>query len=311
MKPFAWNSLARLLKNAHTWIGQQTFTNINVTGGAISGVLITDAPFATSTNPGVSAATTTAIVDANNGVLITTNVNNAQTIGSPTVTTAGKRFTVINNDTSSSSIIVNGITLVAGKAQTWVWDGTAWVEIDLGITSLPVLVTQGGTGLATITDHGIMLGSGTGAVTPTAVGATGEVLIGQTGADPVWSANPSVTTLAATVFSPITSVNVDSSRAILAAEMRGQTLLVTGAYTPTLPTAVAGYNCIVEATTAAVYSLDPVTGTDVIELNGTSLAAGNKATSDGSKRARMVVKCYAAGTYVITSVNHVAVDGGA
>jgi hypothetical protein len=113
------------------------------------------------------------------------------------------------------------------------------------------------------------------------------------------------------LLSPVTSVNVDSSRAILASEMRGQTLLVTGAYTPTLPTAVAGYNCIVEATTAAVYSLDPVTGTDVIELNGTSLVAGNKATSDGTKRARMLVKCYAAGTYVITSLNHVAIDGGA
>ena len=50
-------------------------------------------------------------------------------------------------------------------------------------------VSEGGTGLSTITDHGVMLGSGTGAVTPTAVGATNQLFIGQTGADPIWSNN--------------------------------------------------------------------------------------------------------------------------
>lgn len=50
-------------------------------------------------------------------------------------------------------------------------------------------VSEGGTGLSTITDHGVMLGSGTGAVTPTAVGATNQIFIGQTGADPIWSNN--------------------------------------------------------------------------------------------------------------------------
>lgn len=49
-------------------------------------------------------------------------------------------------------------------------------------------VDQGGTGAATLTDHGVLLGSGTGAITPTAVGATGSLLQGQTGADPVFSA---------------------------------------------------------------------------------------------------------------------------
>ena len=52
-----------------------------------------------------------------------------------------------------------------------------------------VQVSEGGTGLATITDHGIMVGSGTGAVTPLAVGTDNQILIGQTGADPIWSNN--------------------------------------------------------------------------------------------------------------------------
>jgi len=72
-----------------------------------------------------------------------------------------------------------------------------WILQKVYITSgvsgtLPV--ANGGTGITTITDHGIMLGSGTNAVTPMAVGATGEVVVGQTGADPVWSSAPVIGT---------------------------------------------------------------------------------------------------------------------
>lgn len=45
----------------------------------------------------------------------------------------------------------------------------------------PAQVAFGGTGLATITSHGILLGNGTGNVTPTAEPSNGQVLIGKTG----------------------------------------------------------------------------------------------------------------------------------
>lgn len=57
------------------------------------------------------------------------------------------------------------------------------------LTGDQVTVAEGGTGAASLTDHGIMLGSGTGAVTVTAVGTNNQLLIGQTGADPIWSDN--------------------------------------------------------------------------------------------------------------------------
>lgn len=47
------------------------------------------------------------------------------------------------------------------------------------------VVAQGGTGATSLTDHGIMLGAGTGAITVTAVLANGELLIGSAGLDPV------------------------------------------------------------------------------------------------------------------------------
>ncbi|GAF70148.1 unnamed protein product, partial [marine sediment metagenome] len=55
-----------------------------------------------------------------------------------------------------------------------------------GLTlTTPLLVPSGGTGLATITNHGILLGSGTGAITPLAEATDGQIPIGDTGADPV------------------------------------------------------------------------------------------------------------------------------
>jgi hypothetical protein len=46
-------------------------------------------------------------------------------------------------------------------------------------------VARGGTGAGTFTAHGIMLGEGTGALVPTAAMTDGQLLVGQTGADPL------------------------------------------------------------------------------------------------------------------------------
>jgi hypothetical protein len=48
-----------------------------------------------------------------------------------------------------------------------------------------LVVANGGTGATTLTDHGILLGSGTGAITATGAATNGQLLIGSTGADPV------------------------------------------------------------------------------------------------------------------------------
>jgi len=56
--------------------------------------------------------------------------------------------------------------------------------ITVGIVN-PLIVTKGGTGVATLTDHGLLLGSGTDAITPLAAATNGQLPIGSTGADPV------------------------------------------------------------------------------------------------------------------------------
>ena len=50
-------------------------------------------------------------------------------------------------------------------------------------TALPI--ASGGTGAATLTDGGVLLGSGTGAVTALGQATNGQLVIGSTGADPV------------------------------------------------------------------------------------------------------------------------------
>lgn len=54
--------------------------------------------------------------------------------------------------------------------------------------AVPLSVSKGGIGVATLTDHGILLGSGTDAVTPLGAATNGQLPIGSTGADPVLAA---------------------------------------------------------------------------------------------------------------------------
>lgn len=67
--------------------------------------------------------------------------------------------------------------------------GYRWFRSTLPPSSGGVLpVSEGGTGDTTLTNHGVMLGQGTSPVVVTAVGATGTVLKGVTGADPAFGA---------------------------------------------------------------------------------------------------------------------------
>lgn len=113
---------------------------------------------------------------------------------------------------------------------------------------------------------------------------------------------------------PLTSLSSIVSKSgtgnLSATEVSNTIVLVTAAATVSLPTAAAGYCALIVSTTAAVVSVDLVTGTDVIILNGTALTAGNKATSDGTDEATILVVGTAAGTYRAYTVQGVWSDGG-
>jgi len=66
-------------------------------------------------------------------------------------------------------------------------DVTAEIDVDTGALTLDTAlgVASGGTGANTLTDHGILLGSGVGSITPLGAATNGQLPIGSTGADPV------------------------------------------------------------------------------------------------------------------------------
>ena len=78
-----------------------------------------------------------------------------------------------------ADITANGLT--ASKA--------VFTDANKKLVSIGTLgVDQGGTGASTLTDHGVLLGSGTDPITALGAMTDGQLVIGKTGADPVLAA---------------------------------------------------------------------------------------------------------------------------
>ena len=58
--------------------------------------------------------------------------------------------------------------------------------INLQFPVIDLTVSDGGTGATTLADHGVLVGSGTSAITTLSVGSTGELLVGASTADPAF-----------------------------------------------------------------------------------------------------------------------------
>ena len=119
--------------------------------------------------------------------------------------------TLLGNATgSTANLTAVTVTGCNGAAQALQWTNAsgfgcnssiATSGANANITSLSGLTTalsvaQGGTGRATLTTHGVLVGEGTAAINQLAVGTTGQMLIGATGADPAFG--NTVSTLVAT-----------------------------------------------------------------------------------------------------------------
>ena len=88
-----------------------------------------------------------------------------------TVTVVAAPAGTLTGTELKSTVVTSSLTEV-GVIAVGTWEGT------------PVAVDQGGTGATSLTDGGVLLGSGTGAITATAVLANGQLLIGDNSTDP-------------------------------------------------------------------------------------------------------------------------------
>jgi len=191
--------------------------NIDVVGNASQGVSTSGAATtltvtvadATDTTKGVASYNATDFtVTAGNVVLgdtivkqvsadagDATPVSNVVTItgaGGITTSASGSTITITGSATVAGSFVTDAGTATPAANVINILGGTGVNTAGAGSTvtvniDSPVTVANGGTGLTTITDGGILIGSGTGAITVTAQPTDGQVLIGSTGSDPVLS----------------------------------------------------------------------------------------------------------------------------
>ena len=152
------------------------FTSIDVGSGAIT------------TTGTISGATGTYTGTISGSAVYGTTIGQNRTDGLKTITIEAN--STINQDvTSDASPQFTGIELGHGSDTTITRASAGDLNVEgnvvyrAGGTDVPV--ADGGTGASTLTDGGILLGSGTGAITATAVLGDGEILIGDGTTDPV------------------------------------------------------------------------------------------------------------------------------
>jgi len=134
-----------------------------------------------------------------NSVTGGTNISTSGTAADPVVDLdATITLTTVNATTFDTNIAAARVTLAGSSLLA---DGTD-ADIDINITSKGIghvviddlqlttdlAVTEGGTGVSTLTDHSVLLGAGTAAITSLTVGAAGEILTGVLNSDPAWLA---------------------------------------------------------------------------------------------------------------------------
>lgn len=105
---------------------------------------------------------------------------------------------LLGNATGSISSLANGTTGQVLHAITGAND-PQWSAVSLTADVTGVLsIANGGTGRATLTNHGLLVGAGTAAITQLAAATNGQLPIGSTGADPVLATLTAGTNIAIT-----------------------------------------------------------------------------------------------------------------
>jgi hypothetical protein len=130
-----------------------------------------------------------------------------------------------------------------------------------GLTlAIPLSIDNGGTGIATLTDHGLLLGSGTGAITPLGAATNGQIPIGSTGVDPVLAALTAGTGIgianaagSITVSSTITQYTDELAQDSVGG-MIANTATINLTYTDLTPSLVADLNSTLKTNYDAAYT---------------------------------------------------------
>ena len=182
--------------------------------------------------------------DGNGTVTLTTGGGG----GSGTVTSVQVSGGTTGLSTSGGPITTSGTITVAGT----------------------LIVANGGTGATTLTDGGVLLGSGTGAITALGQATNGQVVIGSTGADPVLATLTDGTGITITEGAGTITIAADNNGTM------SSFILSDGLATQTI---VDGNTLTVSGGTGITSSVS-ATDTVTLVLDNTAVAAGSYTSAD-------------------------------
>jgi hypothetical protein len=202
------------------------------------------------------------------------NVNWAGT-GSTTTTGSGSTATLALTGLTNHNVLVGAgtatITKVAPSATAGVPLVSAGAAADPAFGT--AVVAGGGTGAVTLTNHGVLLGQGTSPIVATAVGATGTLLAGNTGADPSFTGSPSVSgslTAATTITATLGAITATNGNLVLGTA--GNKVLSTSVGTTTAAGANS-YGSVTLVGGTATVATTAVTASSLIYLSRMSVGA--------------------------------------
>ena len=207
-----------------------TVTSVSGTANQVSVATGTTTPVISLVGPYTPSTYTSQGIlfgQGTSSILATTSVNNAVLItsatGLPSLLADGTTGQVLTATTGSppswASPATSGtVTSVSGTANQ--------VSVATGTTT-PVISLIGPYTPSTYLAHGVLLGEGTSSIVATAVGTTGQVLMGVTGADPTWS----TATYPATAGTTGNVLTSDGTNFVSSSAPGGGLLTVTGTLT--------------------------------------------------------------------------------
>ncbi len=270
-------------------IGAATGTSLQLSGLTASTALVTDASKNLTSSP--TTATQIALLQFATGSVGAGNLvfSIGPALTSPVLTTP-----VLGTPSSGTLTSCTGLPIDGGTTGT-----------------LPV--NRGGTGATTLASHGVLVGNGTGTVAATAVGTTGQVLTGVTGADPVWASPATSGTVTSVAVSGGTTGLTTSGGPITSSgtiTLAGTLIVGNGG---TGATTLTNHGVLVGAGTSAVSGL--TAGTDGQFLQGQTGANPAWTNSTGSGSVVLATSptlvTPTIGVATATSVNKVAITAPA
>jgi hypothetical protein len=178
---------------------------------------------------------------------------------------------------------INGTSVTAAGTVVIDASGQLGTSANLPI-AVPVTVPNGGTGRTSLTDHGVLVGAGAAAITQLSVGTNGQVLLGSTGADPVFA---TLTSTGGTItFTPgAGTLNLEGAPAFTWSVITGdQTAVVNNGYICNKGSALL----LALPATSAVGAVIEVTGINtalgwkVTQAAGQQIFFGTASTTSGA-----------------------------